>query len=136
MDGNKDISFTEVCVSNTNRDISPDGSTSVEIASQTQPLSKHDPNRDPYLALRFRDYRLLFSGAFLAVLGEQMIVVAIGWELYERTVSSLALGLVGLVQITPVIALALIAGHVADRFNRKHIAALTQVALAVGSLGL
>jgi MFS family permease len=136
MDGNKDISFTEVCVSNTNRDISPDGSTSVEIVSQTQPLSKHDPNRDPYLALRFRDYRLLFSGAFLAVLGEQMIVVAIGWELYERTGSSLALGLVGLVQITPVIALALIAGHVADRFNRKHIAALTQVALAVGSLAL
>src|SRR5579875_2479994 len=122
----------EEVLNNTNRDVSRDGSASVEIASQTQP----PPQRDPYLALRFRDYRLLFSGAFLAVLGEQMIVIAIGWELYERTGSALALGLVGLVQITPVIALALIAGHVADRFNRKHIAALTQVALAVGSLGL
>jgi MFS family permease len=128
----KDISFMEGVLNNTNRDVSRDGSASVEIASQTQPPSL----RDPYLALRFRDYRLLFSGAFLAVLGEQMIVIAIGWELYARTGSALALGLVGLVQILPVIALALIAGHVADRFNRKRIVALTQIALAVGSLGL
>ena len=120
-------------MNNTNRDVSRDGSASVEIASQTQPPP---PHHDPYLALRFRDYRLLFSGAFLAVLGEQMIVVAIGWELYERTGSALALGLVGLAQILPVIALALIAGHVADRFNRKRIAALTQIVLAAGSLGL
>ena len=132
IDGYKDLSFMEGVLNNTNRDVSRDGSASVEIASQTQPPSSHNP----YLALRFRDYRLLFSGMFLAVLGEQMIMVAIGWELYVRTGSALALGLVGLVQILPVIVLALIAGHVADRFDRKRIVALTQIVMSVGSLGL
>ncbi|HEY7414305.1 MAG TPA: MFS transporter [Ktedonobacteraceae bacterium] len=118
---------------NANRDISQDIATPVETASQTQ---QPPTTRDPYQALRFRDFRLLFSGTFLATMGEQMIVVAIGWELYERTGSSLALGFVGLVQVSPVIALALIAGHIADRFDRKRIAILTQMVLAVGSLGL
>src|SRR5258707_6651456 len=91
---------------------------------------------DPYAALRFRDFRLLVVGRFIASLGEQMISVAIGWELYERTNSELALGLVGLVQIIPVIGLALVAGHAADRFSRKQIVLITQMVAAVASLGL
>jgi MFS family permease len=91
---------------------------------------------DPYAALRFRDFRLLSLGQFIAILGEQMVGVAIGWELYERTRSALALGLVGLVQVIPVILLSLPAGHVADRFNRLRIAIATQLALALCSLGL
>ena len=46
--------------------------------------------------------------------------VAVGWELYERTGSATALGLVGLVQVLPVLLLAIPAGHAADRYNRKH----------------
>ena len=46
---------------------------------------------DPYAALRFRDFRLLLAGTFLAVVVEQMLGVAIGWELYERTGSAFAL---------------------------------------------
>ncbi|MEO8606704.1 MAG: MFS transporter [Chloroflexota bacterium] len=91
---------------------------------------------DPYAALRFRDFRLLIFGRFVAALGEQMVSVAIGWELYERTGSAFALGLVGLVQILPVITLVFISGHVADRFNRKRIVVITQILLGCCSLGL
>jgi MFS family permease len=91
---------------------------------------------DPYRALRFRDFRLLIVGRFIGSLGEQMVSVAIGWELYERTGSTLALGLVGLVQVLPVIILALVTGHIADQFDRKRIVLVTQSLMAFGSLGL
>jgi MFS family permease len=91
---------------------------------------------DPYAALRFRDFRWLTVGQFAGSLGQQMLSVAVGWELYERTASALALGLVGLVQIVPVILLALPAGHVADRYDRRLLVLGTQLLLALCSLGL
>lgn len=92
--------------------------------------------RDPYAALRYQDFRLLFVGRFITSLGNQMLSVAIGWELWLRTHSALALGLVGLVQVIPVLLLSLPAGHVADQYNRKRIVLLTQSLLALCSLGL
>jgi MFS family permease len=92
--------------------------------------------QDPYQSLRFRDYRLLLIGNFIASLGEQMLTLALGWELYERTHSAFLLGMVGLVQIVPALILFLYAGHVADRFNRKLIVVITQVVLVLASLGL
>jgi MFS family permease len=65
-----------------------------------------------------------------------MLGTAVGWELYERTRSSLALGFIGLAQITPLILLTLPAGHVADQFNRRRIVVWMEALLAVGSLGL
>lgn len=91
---------------------------------------------DPYAALRFRDFRLLIGGTVLAIIGEQMLNTAIGWELYERTHAPLALGLVGLVQVLPVVLLALPAGHSADRFDRQRIVVVTTLLLALCSLGL
>lgn len=93
-------------------------------------------SHDPYSALRFRDFRLLIIGTFVATFGEQMLTIAIGWELYDRTGSALALGGVGLVQILPAILLTLPAGHIADRFNRKRIMLIAQLVLIAGSLGL
>src|ERR1700742_2692749 len=72
---------------------------------------------DGFAALRFRDFRLLTIGKFINVMGEQMLGVAIGWELYERTNSAFALGMVGFVQVLPVFLFALVAGHVADQFR-------------------
>ncbi len=92
--------------------------------------------RDPYAALRFRDFRLLLVGRFLTSLGDQMVSFAIGWELWLRTRSTFALGLVGLVQVIPVILFSLPAGHVADQFNRKRIVMVTQSGLALCALGL
>lgn len=91
---------------------------------------------DPYRALRSRDYRLLLIGGFLAQFGQQMVAVALGWELYVQTGSPLALGGIGLAQIIPIIALSLPAGHVADRHSRKRIVLLAQAVLALASLGL
>ncbi|HVF99475.1 MAG TPA: MFS transporter, partial [Chloroflexia bacterium] len=94
------------------------------------------PRHDPFAALRFRDFRLLVMGSFLAVIAEQMLGVAVGWELYERTRDPLALGLVGLVEIVPVLLLALPAGQVADRRERKWVVVAAMSGLALCAFGL
>lgn len=91
---------------------------------------------DPYTALRSRDFLYLIGGNTLATFGEQMLTVAIGWDLYARTHSALMLGFVGLAQFAPVLALSLVAGHAADRYDRRALAMLTQGLIAVTSLGL
>src|SRR5215467_1463606 len=107
-----------------------------EEHSQTQHVSEVQTRHDPYAALRFRDFRLFSIGRFVATLGELMLSVAIGWELYERTHSEFALGLVGLVQVIPVIALALPAGQIIDRVNRKRVVLVSQILLVFCSIGL
>jgi MFS family permease len=99
-------------------------------------------HHDSYAALRIRDFRLLASGGFLQALGEDMLGVAVGWELYQRTGSALALGFVGLVQIVPTLLLSLPAGHYVDRHDRKRIVTATTfiymlaaAALALVSIG-
>ncbi len=90
----------------------------------------------PYEVLRNRDFLLYLVGRFIASLGQQMLTVAVGWELYERTHSALALGFVGLTQMIPMIAFTLPAGHLADNLNRKRIILSMTVVVAVASLGL
>ena len=97
-------------------------------------MSQTAENHDPYGALRFRDFRLLIAGRFPAQIGEAMVSVAIGWELYERTGDAFALGLVGLVQIIPVMLLSLPGGYMADRYNRKRILLISQLVLIVCAL--
>ena len=65
-----------------------------------------------------------------------MLQVALGWELYERTGSALALGMVGLVTAIPVVLLALPAGHLADRADRKKIVIGAQIVFILMSLSL
>ncbi len=91
---------------------------------------------DPYIALRYRDFRLLVVGQFIAALGNQMLSFAVGWELWLRTRSELALGIVGLVQVVPIILLSLPGGHVADTYNRRKIVLATQGLLGICSIGL
>lgn len=88
---------------------------------------------DPYSALRLRDFRLFLSGGLVAHVGMQMQTAAVGWEIYERTHSAMALGWVGLAQIIPVIALVLPAGHVADRLNRRYIIMTAGMVIAMTS---
>lgn len=106
----------------------------IQMASQSsEPAAAR---RDPYAALRFRDFRLLIIGRFVAQIGEMMVSIAVGWELYERTNDPLALGLVGLVQIIPVLLLGLPGGYIADRYNRRLITLISQLVLIVCSLAL
>ncbi|MHB8521599.1 MAG: MFS transporter [Limisphaerales bacterium] len=94
------------------------------------------PADDRYAVLRNRDFMLYLVGRFIASLGQQMLTVAVGWELYERTHAALALGLVGLTQMVPMILLTLPAGHIADNHDRKRILVLMVLAGALSSLGL
>jgi MFS family permease len=91
---------------------------------------------DPYAALRFREYRCYAAGSLLAATGSNMQSVAVGWEIYERTGAALALGWVGLVQAVPIMLLALPAGHLADRVDRRRIVLVSQLVMAVSSFGL
>src|ERR1051325_6741616 len=91
---------------------------------------------EPYAVLRNRDFVLYLIGRFISSLGQQMLTVAVGWELYERTHSALALGLVGLTQMGPMVLFTLPAGHIADNFKRKQIIILMTFVLACASAGL
>lgn len=91
---------------------------------------------DPYAAFRFGSFNLYMTGNLLAIIGRQMLAVAVEWELYARTHSATALGLAGLVIAVPVVALSLPAGHLADRFSRKHIIIVSQFFSALASAAL
>jgi MFS family permease len=91
---------------------------------------------DAWASLRYADFRRFIAGHFLSSLGSQMQTVAVGWYLYERTGSPLALGAVGLAQVVPIILLTLPAGHIADRHDRKRLLILTVVVQAAISLAL
>jgi MFS family permease len=100
-------------------------------------MSSNKPERhDPYAPLRFRDYRLLLSGRFITTFANEMLTFAIGWELWLRTHSAFTLGMVGLVQVVPVILLSLPAGHVADQYNRRRIVIITELGMALCVMGL
>jgi len=102
------------------------------MESQTETSKRHDP----YAALRYQDFRLLLIGRFITTFGNEMLSFVIGWELWLRTHSALALGMVGLVQVLPVLVLSLPAGHVADQYNRKRIVIITELLLALCVLAL
>jgi len=89
-----------------------------------------------YAVLRNADYTRYLIGRLVASLGQQMLVVAIDWELYKRTHSALALAFVGLSLMIPMILCTIPAGHFADTFSRKKIILITTLVLAVASLGL
>lgn len=91
---------------------------------------------DPYAALRYPPFRLLILGRFAAQMGEQMLSVGIGWELYRRTGDPFALGLVGLVQVIPVMLLALPGGYVSDRYDRRAVLIISQLVLVACALAL
>ncbi len=94
------------------------------------------PPLNPYAVLRNRDFLLYLIGRFIASFGQQMLTVAIGWELYERTHSALALGFVGLTQMVPMFTFTLPAGHMADNYNRKKIILLMLLVAVLASVGL
>ncbi|MEY2561609.1 MAG: hypothetical protein QOG51_2024 [Verrucomicrobiota bacterium] len=97
-----------------------------------RPTGKHDP----YAAFRFRAFGFYTTGNLISVIGRLMFIVAVEWEMYARTHSATALGLVGLVIALPVVLLSLPAGHIADRFPRKKIVLVTQALSAICSLAL
>jgi MFS family permease len=78
-----------------------------------------------------RDYMRLWWARIAGVSAGQMLMVAIGWQMYDLTGSAWDLGLVGLLQFLPALALVLVAGHVVDRYHRARIVSVCLLVQAV-----
>src|SRR5207237_981413 len=81
-------------------------------------------------------YVVFSAGWMVAVVGNQMTAVALGWEVFDRTKSKLALGWLAGVQVIPLILLALPAGVLADRVDRRRVIQVTALLNALCSIGL
>lgn len=88
------------------------------------------PSADAFAAFRHPAVARFAVGRFLSAMGTTSASVAVGWQLYETTRSAWALGLVGLVEVIPVLGLALPAGAAADRFPRRRVAMAAHLTLA------
>ena len=91
---------------------------------------------DPIVALREPGFLIYLLGTLTSNIGSQMRLVAIGWEIYNRTGRKSDLGYVGLVFAVPVLLLALPSGMAADRYPRRSIIMLAQTGLAISGCGL
>jgi MFS family permease len=87
--------------------------------------------------LRIRDFRLLWSGLTISLLGDGFYLVAIAWQVYELSDAPTALALVGVCLTVPQIALVLVGGAITDRIERRRVLLTADVlrGLAVGAVG-
>jgi MFS family permease len=83
-----------------------------------------------------RDFRLLTLGSVVTGFGTQAALVALPYQVYVTTRSAFLTGLLGLVELGPLIALSLFGGALADRFDRRRLLLMTQIALVAVALGL
>ncbi len=88
-------------------------------------------SNERFAAFKYRDFRLLWFGQLISIIGTQMQIVAINWHIYILTNSAIALGLIGLTRFLPIVVFSLIGGSFADVFNRKKIMLVMQVSLAL-----
>jgi MFS family permease len=83
-----------------------------------------------------RDLRLLIAGNFITGLGTQAALVALPFQIYTQTRSAFLTGLLGLVELGPLVAMALYGGAIADRHDRRRILLLDQIGLVALSSAL
>jgi MFS family permease len=113
----------------------------------TYPVAMSEPAGSPRRGLRGvlvdlepvrldRDFRMLWLGQMVNGLGRQVTVVALPYELWQLTHSSLSIGLLALVQLVPILVFSLGGGAVADAVDRRRLLIGTQVLLALASLCL
>src|SRR6476620_4945782 len=97
--------------------------------SSTMPVGARD-------LLRHGSFLFFLSSRSLSRFASQIAAVAIGWQVYDVTGSAFDLGMVGLVQFLPTALLVFVAGHAADRFERRRVVQLCQIAEAATALFL
>src|SRR5215813_11733747 len=88
----------------------------------------------PASLLRERPFVQFWIARFLTTNALHMQAVAVGWQMYDLTGNPLDLGLVGLVQFVPALLLVLVAGHLADRHDRRRIISMAQAVAGLASL--
>ena len=81
-------------------------------------------------------FRRLFASQFISGLGTMVSYVAVPWQVYELTHSNAQVGLLGLVQLVPVVVCALLGGAVADRVDRKRLLMGSEALMALCLAGL
>jgi MFS family permease len=77
--------------------------------------------RDSYAAFRFPNYGRFIVSLLAMTIGAQVQAIVVSWQIYQATRDPLALGLVGLAEVLPYVSVALFAGHVVDRGDRRRI---------------
>jgi MFS family permease len=92
--------------------------------------------RKSFAAFRHRDFNAFQTARTLAILATQMQSVAIGWQIYSLTRRPIDLAWVGFAQFLPGVCFSLLAGHAADRFERRHILLVCYAAMAAWQLVL
>ena len=85
---------------------------------------------------RHRDFRLLFVGQLVSFFGNMITYVAVPYQAFAMTHSSLVVGLFGLVQLVPLLLLAFLGGALADAMDRRRLVQVTELSLALLSLTL
>ena len=91
---------------------------------------------DPYIAFRHRAFRWYILSLWTMTAGSQLQAVIVGWQVYSFTHDPLSLGLIGLAEALPFIAVALPGGYVADRWNRRTVSVVALAVLALCAVSL
>ncbi len=91
---------------------------------------------DPYAALRVRNFLWLILGYATSTVAREAQIVVVGWQVFQVTRDPLALGMIGLAEALPFIAVALYAGHVADRLPRRPIAIIGTFGMLLSAVAL
>ncbi len=91
------------------------------------------PPTDPFAALRYKEFTFYGLGSFFFTTAILIQEVVLGYQIYRITHDPLALGLVGLAEAIPYISLALLGGHLADKYDKKTIILLSLSVILAGS---
>ncbi|MCH3883814.1 MFS transporter [Tenacibaculum aquimarinum] len=92
--------------------------------------------KDPYAALRIKEFNIFLFVRFLLVFGWSMQFIVIEWQVYSITKDPLSLGIIGLMEIIPAFSMALFAGHIVDQREKRNLLAICTAAFSLISLGL
>lgn len=93
-------------------------------------------NKDPYAALRFREFNIFLLLRFVLVFAWSMQFIVIEWQVYSLTKDPLSLGIIGLMEIIPALSMALFAGHIVDQREKRNLFLCCIGLFSLISLGL
>lgn len=89
--------------------------------------------KDPYIAMRFPEFRSYLAMRFLFTFAYQVQAVVVGWHIYQLTRDPLSLGLIGLAEAIPSITVTLYGGYIADKSDKKQLMTWIILAMLISS---
>jgi MFS family permease len=92
--------------------------------------------KDPYAALRYKEFNMFLVLRFAMVFAWSMQFIVIEWVVYSMTKNPISLGIIGLMEVIPAIGMALFAGHIVDQNEKKGMLFNCILAFSAISLGL